>query len=125
MQKVLFIILLNASLISNMNSEKIIKNINIPSCKNCIFHKPNNNNNFASSSNLCEKFGEKNIITSEIEYDSVFRSRINEEKCGKEGKYFQEEPNINLKILKHYIIKNAFFNVFITCFLILLFYNSK
>ena len=121
MQKVLFIILLNTSIVSNMNSEKIIKNVNIPSCRNCIFHKPNNNNNFASSSNLCEKFGEKNIITNEIDYDSVFACRIIEEKCGKEGKYFQEDPNINLKILKHYIIKNAY----ITCFLILLFYNSK
>jgi len=73
----LFIILLNVSIISKINSEKIITNINIPSCRNCIFHKPNNKDNFASSSNLCEKFGEKNIITGEIDYDSVFRCRIN------------------------------------------------
>ena len=120
MRKVLFTYLLYSSLISNIKSEKIITNINIPSCKNCIFYKPNNDREFASSLNLCEKFGEKNIITDEIEYDSVYRCRNNEEKCGKEGIFFQEEPNIQLKIFKHSLVKNAFFNVYIIIIILFL-----
>ena len=86
------------------NSDKIIKNINIPSCKNCVYFKPNYSfKDFASTFNECEKFGEKNIITNQIEYNYVDQCRKDELLCGAEAKYFIEEKNINLKILKHRI----------------------
>jgi hypothetical protein len=93
-------------LFSLANCEKIIKNIDIPSCRNCIHFKPMYYNDFLSPLNRCTNLGEKNIITDEIEYDFADTCRKNEEKCGNKGKYFEEEKNIELKILKHSIIRN-------------------
>ena len=88
-----------------VNSEKIIKNINIPSCRNCIHYKPSYfSNEFSASFNKCDKFGEKNIITNEITYDYADTCRRDEDKCGDEGKYFELEKNIELKIFIHQII---------------------
>jgi len=84
----------------------IIKNNNLPSCRNCIHFKPAYYNEFGSSLNTCTKFGEKDIITNEIKYDFVDFTRKDKDKCGLEGKYFEQEPNIELKIFKHYLIKN-------------------
>jgi hypothetical protein len=92
------------------SGDKIIKNINIPSCRNCIYYKPATYNEFTSTLNRCEKFGEKNIVTDEIKYDFADTCRDNESKCGKEGKYFIEEPNLELKIWKHKILSNALGN---------------
>lgn len=85
-----------------VNSEKTIRNINIPSCKNCIHYKPVTYSfDFTDTFNRCEKFGEKNIITDEIKYDFAESSRKDELKCGKEGKYFEENDNIDMKIFIH------------------------
>jgi hypothetical protein len=96
----------NLFLLSMTNSEKIIRNIDIPSCRNCIYFKPNNYGRFETSLGKCEKFGTKNIITNEIRHDYADFVRNDESKCGITGKYFEEEKNINLKILKHHIIIN-------------------
>lgn len=102
--------------------EKIIKNINFPSCKNCIYYKPNYlNNDFTSTFNKCEKFGEKDIITDEITYKFVNFCRDDESMCGKEGKYFEEEKNIKLKISKYKIISNLPFSLSIILIAINLF----
>ena len=94
-------------LLSMVPSNKIIKNINYPSCRNCIHYKPNSYySDFTSILSKCEKFGEKNIITDEIKYNFADSCRDNESKCGKEGKYFEEEKNINTKILLHKITSN-------------------
>jgi hypothetical protein len=96
-----------------INCDRIIKNINIPSCRNCIHYKPNPNfNDFTSSLSKCDKFGEKNIITDEITYNYVDSCRDNELLCGKNGNYFEEEKNINIKILKHKMISNMQYNLF-------------
>ena len=86
------------------NSEKIIKNINIPSCRNCIYFKPQTGSDFTSCLSKCEKFGEKNILTDEIKNYYADSCRNDEEKCGLQGKYFIEEKNIDIKILTHNII---------------------
>jgi len=89
-------------------SEKIIKNINIPSCRNCKYFQPSiYDTNFASSLNKCNKFGRKDIITDEITHDYADSCRSDKSKCGETGTYFEEEPNINLKILKHKIISTS------------------
>ena len=90
------------------NSEKIIKNINIPSCRNCIYFKPHTSSEFTSSLSKCEKFGEKNIFTDEIKNYYADSCRNDEDKCGLQGKYFVEEKNIDIKILTHNIINNSF-----------------
>jgi hypothetical protein len=82
--------------------EKTIRNINIPSCKKCIHYKPTTYNfDFTTTYNRCEKFGEKDIITDKIKYDFAESSRNDESKCGKEGKYFEEEENLDMKIFMH------------------------
>ena len=93
---------------------KIIKNVYVPSCKNCIYFKPEwYNNDFSSTFNKCEKFGEKNIISDKVSYDYAELCRKDESKCGYEGKYFEEEKYIDLKIIKHKIISNMPNNIFI------------
>lgn len=93
--------------LSMVQPEKIIKNINLPSCKNCIYYKSNIlNNDFTSTFNKCEKFGEKNIVTDIITYNFADFCRNDENKCGKEGKYFEEEKNIKFKIFRYKIMSN-------------------
>ena len=88
-------------------SEKMIKNMNLPACRNCVHYQPAPyNNDFTSYLNTCDKFGNKNIITDKITYDFADQCRNDESKCGKEGKHFVEEPNINMKILKYSLLKN-------------------
>lgn len=92
-------------LLSIVSGSPIIKNSNIPTCRNCIYYKPDfYSNEFTSSYNDCKKFGEKNIISNKIEFESADSCRRDESKCGVNGKYFEEEKNINLKVLKHKII---------------------
>ena len=85
-----------------VNSEKKIRNINIPSCKNCIHYIPASYNfDFTSPYNRCENFGEKDIVIDKIKYDFSLSCRDDESKCGKEGKYFEEEKNVDMKIFIH------------------------
>ena len=86
----------------------LIKNIDIPSCKNCIHFEPSRYN--IDSTSRCNKFGEKNIITDEINKDFADSCRKNEEKCGLEGKCFERETDINLRIksIKTYLNENHF-----------------
>ncbi len=95
--------------------EKIIKNVNLPVCRNCIHYKPIAYD-FTSELNNCDKFGTKNIVTDEIIYDFADLCRNDESKCGKEGRYFVEEPNINMKILKYSLIKNTPYWIIISAF---------
>jgi hypothetical protein len=88
-------------------SEGIIENFHLPSCKNCKFFKPSfTYSDFTSTFNKCEKFGEKNIVTDEITYKYADLCRRDESKCGKRGIFFEEEPNIDLKIFKHSFVNN-------------------
>ena len=70
-------------------------------CKNCIHFKPPRNNiDFASSSGTCKKFSKK--------YEEFADTcRIDPSKCGKEGKYFVEEPHLHRKILIHNLLYAA------------------
>lgn len=115
----LFIKQLNATKLPN---KSIIKNINVPSCRNCIYYKPSVfGDEFSSIFSKCEKFGEKNIITNEISYDYTESCRNNELKCGNEGKYFEEEKNINRKIIRDFIMKNSkYIIIFSPVFLVIL-----
>lgn len=100
----------NATLVSGMtmkDTTKIIKNIDIPACRNCIHYKPFRfNTDFSGSYSECGKFGNKDIITDKISYDFANSCRRDESLCGNDGIYFEREPNINMKILKHKIISN-------------------
>jgi len=82
---------------------------------------------FTSTLNICEKFGNKNIITDKITYDYADLCRQSDTKCGEEGKYFEKEPYIGLKIFKHTVISNIPLTLFIVIpsFLSIFFVMSK
>lgn len=109
-------------LFSFINCEKIIRNINIPSCKNCIHFRPNfYDTDFSSQTSECNNFANKDIITDKIYYDNPISCRNDESKCGKDGKYFEIENNIYQKILFHKLISNIPNNV-LTISILLTFY---
>jgi len=61
---------------------------------------------FTSKMSNCQNFGTKDVITDKITYDYADLCRNDESKCGKEGKFFEKEENINFKILKHKLFTN-------------------
>ena len=68
-------------------------------CKNCIHFRPTRYSiDFASSAATCNKF-------SKPEYADI--CRIDPSKCGREGKYFVEEPHLHRKILIHNLLYAA------------------
>ena len=97
-----------------MSKIQIIKNLHIPSCKNCIHYKPKCNIYFTSFDNECTKFGTKDIISDKIIYYSPDICRNDNLKCGEEGKYFEKEPNLNLKMFKHFCVYNIPFVTYIS-----------
>ena len=79
-----------------------IKNNQYPTCQNCNNYRPN----LLSHSLLkCSQFGNKNVITGDITYDYADLSRMNSEKCGLEGKYFNE-TSLSFKALQIAFIHN-------------------
>ena len=87
-------------------TNKIIRNIEFPSCKNCVhFRPPSWSNDFTDTYSKCEKFGTKDVVTDKISYNFAETCRVDEDLCGKSGKYFEKEPLIILKKLKHKIFR--------------------
>ena len=67
-------------------------------CKNCIHYiPPRYDIEFASSFGRCKKFSKNNV-----EYADI--CRMNELKCGKKGKYFEKEPHLYTKMIKHHLL---------------------
>jgi len=89
-----------------INSENLIKNINIPSCKNCIHFKPYVNTDYYNELSKCQKFGKKDIISGKINYDYADNCRKDENKCGNEAKYFVKDDNVDIKYIYYAIIAN-------------------
>jgi hypothetical protein len=71
-----------------------------------MYYKPSTHNDFSSRLNRCEKFGTKDIVSDEIDYDFASYCRNDEDKCGKDGKFFEIEPNLPAKMMTHSIAKN-------------------
>jgi len=101
-----FIILLLLGLVSSTRLTKN-NNINILPCRNCVHYKPNiYSSDFNSFMGQCDKFYKEVNVTNRIQLDYADLCRKNEDKCGVLGKYFEQEKNLNFKILKHNIIYN-------------------
>jgi Pyruvate/2-oxoacid:ferredoxin oxidoreductase delta subunit len=85
-----------------MCSTPTIKNAHLPSCKNCIHFAPDKYyHEYATTMSKCNKFGDKDIVTDKITYRYADACRVDEKLCGKEGKYFEEDPHIQWKVLGH------------------------
>ena len=76
-----------------------IQHVEVPSCVNCKFHKPQYYTTFDSSLSDCQAVGEKNVVTGEVDYVSVGQCRKYE--CGVEGKLYEPEPHLGFKKIKH------------------------
>ena len=99
-------------LMTILHSDKIIKNIELPACRNCIHYNPSMLSlDFASPFSKCEKFGEKDIISDKITYKYADSCRNDEQRCGHEGKYFKEEPNVIAKVVLHKLISTIPFTI--------------
>jgi hypothetical protein len=84
-----------------------VKYIDYPSCKNCIHYKPNIfHSDFTSRYSRCDKFGEKNVITDNIDYIIADVCRNDNSLCGIEGKYFEKEHNLHKKMIHHLVMYN-------------------
>ena len=88
-----------------MEKDVFIENLEYPSCTSCKFYEPTNDK-YEDKFSRCNKFGKKDIITDDISYSFVDSTRNDNNKCGLEGKYFEEEKYIKLKIFKHKLINN-------------------
>jgi hypothetical protein len=87
-------------------SNRIIRNIEHPACKNCMYYKVAGfGSEFTSPLNKCEKFGVKNIVTDEIVYKYADDCRNDETLCGTSGKHFEKEPRMILKKMKYNIFR--------------------
>ena len=114
MNKCFLLLFLFKSSFQTQTQTQIIKNIELPSCRNCIYYKPYSLGEYTSDLSKCEKFGTKNILTDKITHDYADLCRRDEDKCGKKGKYFEEEVNMDLKITKHKIVQySPLFSIFI------------
>ena len=90
-------------------------------CKNCKYFKPDPTYSFDSITNSkCMCFGDKSIITGDIEYDNVEKCRNDETKCGKEGIQYVEEKNIVVKKLWH---NTKMYGVLFTPFYFVIFFQ--
>ena len=56
-------------------------------------------------------FGDKNIVNDEITYEYADQCRRDINKCGKEGKYFEEDVNLPYKILVHKVTSTSYITV--------------
>ena len=68
-----------------------IKNLDLPSCNNCIYFTPYIDPAYNNLS-LCKKFGDKNLIDGKIRYMYAQYAREDETRCGKKGIWFT--PNL-------------------------------
>jgi len=90
----------------------MIRNVNIPACRNCIHFQPYKYGSFSSGTSKCANFGNKDIISGEVTIDYADLCRKDESKCGIEGKYFEKEPNLEFKMWKHSFYKDLSMNIF-------------
>jgi len=83
-------------------TDKFIENYEFPECKSCKYFEPRNTDmQFASQFSKCTKFGKKDKITGEIDYNYADLNRNDENKCGIKGRYYERENHLEWKILKH------------------------
>jgi hypothetical protein len=110
--------LLHLLCIGSIHTKSFILNYNLKSCRNCIHFQPSPTDDFDSSFAKCNYFGKKDVVTNKITYDFADSCRMDESKCGMHAKYFKEEPNVDFKIMKHQLLKNAPFTILVSLLIV-------
>ena len=90
--KVFIIFLLSISLSLSFPLSPEIKNAYIPPCVKCKYHKTENNK--------CMRYGVKDIVTAEVDYEDARDCRSDKTKCGYYGLYFEPLSNLNFKMFE-------------------------
>lgn len=73
--------------------KQIMQNLTLPKCYNCFFFNPkyDYNKKVMPHRSMCFKYANSNIISGEIEYNLAKENRDSAEKCGLNGKYFEQK----------------------------------
>ena len=65
---------------------RFVRNSEFPSCNNCFFFYQKKTSHLKK----CSKFGEKDLVTGEINYEHAITCRNNDHLCGQKGLYYVE-----------------------------------
>jgi hypothetical protein len=76
---------MNTKAIALVNSF-FIKNLKLKSCVECSHFTTN-----SSRIPKCKKFGEKDLVTNKIKYESAYVTRYTPNMCGQSGVYFESK----------------------------------
>jgi hypothetical protein len=96
-------ILRQRNLLSKPERNVYIKHFSLPVCKDCVYHvsKLGKNDPFKSGDqNKCLKYGEKNVVTGEINYQYADIVRKQDLQCGLTGKHFIQKK-LETPLLTH------------------------
>jgi hypothetical protein len=86
-----------------------IRNSDSPICSNCKYYKPSYTySEYEQKTGHCKLFGEVDIVSGEVSYDSIYMCRRDENKCGFDGKLYEFDEWKTIKVLKHDIRRNNY-----------------
>lgn len=72
--------------IATISKIQFIRNAKVPVCLECIYFVQG-----AHKIGRCTKFGEKDVVSGKITYESAEVSRITENMCSRKGAYFEKK----------------------------------
>ena len=103
-----------------------IRNMNLPLCKSCIHFSPEVlNGSFTSHFTKCNKFGNKDLVSGQINHEFATSCRNDETLCGIKANYFKEDPNIKIKIARYNFLNYLPKKIIIVSVIVVLFkFNS-
>lgn len=73
-----------------------IKNFSLPTCKDCVYYRPHEEKSDPfklGDQDKCLKYGEKNVVTGEINYQYADIVRKQDSQCGITGKNFIQKKS--------------------------------
>ena len=82
---------------ANIHGKSIIRNMNVPSCVDCVFFdRYNSQDKWCVDEKIvrlskCKKFGVKNVVSGEIQYDYAYKCRNDNEMCKLNGVFFSRK----------------------------------
>lgn len=88
--------------ITNIESKLIVPRKLCKDCKYFIAHKKE-----------CALFGDADLVNGKNDYNYAKTARNNEDKCGENAKYFEENNNKIITVPYYFILDNAYFWPFI------------
>jgi hypothetical protein len=84
--------MISKQIVRSIPKLRFIKNMNFPACENCLYFGnfiPIEGSHYEYSKiGVCMKFGDKNMITGKIDYDSAINCRNDPSKCSNEAFHF-------------------------------------